>query len=1061
VKPQPALPRPDEAVGANRVGCPAASELEDYLNGWSDDSQSAGVEAHLTACDDCNNLLSKLHLAEDTLLRSLRDTVVDDLAVPGSRLNFAAPQSVENGGTVQATSSRETVDDPDSDVTSFTSETFGPYELLRPLGSGGMGSVFLARHRALSKNVALKTLPFHLADDPELRLRFEREVQCAGKVSHPAIVNTTDAGVQGRIPWLVMDYIDGLDLSRLSRVSGRLQTADACEIVRQAALGLQHAHDLGIVHRDVKPSNLMLDRSGNVRILDFGVARYVNAGQRTLTQTDQLMGTLDYMAPEQATAAHLVDRRADLYALGATLFRLMTGVPPLSAGRDESAVQKLHQITTAFAPPLGDFCPDASPVLCELVAELLSRHPDDRPGKASDVAQRLKPFCVTANLVALLSQAEESLTDCEKQHIRAVEPTCSDPGVLPVRSVARRSGWRSVTRLAIGASIGLLLALPFLNGLTRNTGDNASGGGVPVVAHAVSSGVSFDGFSRATHPRITATIPSIASVKSDLGSLLALSEPNEPGTLHAVHKYLNLLGIGIDHSRPVDVDVLSDLRDVQYIYKLPLAVDPGSRPQRQWKGLLENLDAFGYVARLDRNNPLVALYKSKSESGWLRLRPESESCLLTSATRNTQLLNALRRRIDVSDGIDTAATSTTADAPPPDSLSVLITNSQLSSSDQFQRRVVFRALRHRSHDRTGSDQSGGNMATGASVTSTLTAAAQDMVWREAERLYADSKMANVYLMLDPAARSADVRLIVTPIHGSSLDRSITSPNASVDLFHGVPVSQTSVLSLHSFMPLDAIRQEDMKAVLDAVHDKWTPTKNELQKSDPTRHTTANVILAALVEICRDVIRTGRVNMRVECTGADDGRITMLAAIAVPDARRLNSVVSMLADLHPSNHVKSLTGFPAEYHCYDIDVHLEDCFSEFLLPELRGGFLIAVGSNQVWLATGENATKRLSDGLRITKPDKHTSKLFHGSVRPLVWLQRAAAATESRLQIAPADAEMGDTLNRRAIRSLADNDTVSITVQETTDGMKCVVSCTQGVLRIFAHSVGDFVHKNLR
>jgi len=198
-----------------------------------------------------------------------------------------------------------------------------------------MGAVYLARHTKLDKQVAVKLLPTLPAKMPEFVARFEREMRAAGRLEHPSIVRTTDAGEQDGVHYLVMDAIDGLNLSRIAQAAGTISVADACEVARQAALGLAHAHEHGIVHRDIKPSNLILDGEGQVRILDFGLAQIGlrENGSAEITTVGQLMGTLDYMAPEQAERGGAVDYRADLYSLGATLFRLLSGRPPLAGCR--------------------------------------------------------------------------------------------------------------------------------------------------------------------------------------------------------------------------------------------------------------------------------------------------------------------------------------------------------------------------------------------------------------------------------------------------------------------------------------------------------------------------------------------------------------------------------------------------------------------------------------------------------------------------------------------------------------------------------------------------------
>jgi serine/threonine protein kinase len=194
------------------------------------------------------------------------------------------------------------------------------YKLLAELGKGGMGTVYRALHTKLDREVALKILPAERTKDPEAVDRFQREMKAVGKLEHPHIVRATDAGEQDGTHFLVMEYVEGLDLSELVQVIGPLPVADACEVIRQAAVGLQAAHEHGMVHRDIKPSNLMLAANGRVKILDLGLALLDpqrgdvddEGGGRDLTSDGQIMGTFDYMAPEQAGDSHGVDIRADI-----------------------------------------------------------------------------------------------------------------------------------------------------------------------------------------------------------------------------------------------------------------------------------------------------------------------------------------------------------------------------------------------------------------------------------------------------------------------------------------------------------------------------------------------------------------------------------------------------------------------------------------------------------------------------------------------------------------------------------------------------------------------------
>jgi serine/threonine protein kinase/tetratricopeptide (TPR) repeat protein len=314
------------------------------------------------------------------------------------------------------------------------------YRLLQTLGQGGMGTVYKALHSRLGKHFALKILSPRGGPDPGLAHRFEREMLAAGKLEHPHIVRATDAGEEDGTLFLVMEYVEGLDLGELVRRTGPLPVADACEAARHAALGLQYAHDRGLVHRDIKPSNLMLAAcpaaclsapsalvdppSALVKVLDFGLAllREQHAGSG-LTQSVQTMGTLDYMAPEQASDSHAVDIRADLYSLGCTLYKLLCGAAPFEDARHTGAPQKINAHASEAPAPILRHRPDVPAGVAAVLDKLLAKAPGDRYATPAEAAVALAPFCQGSDLAALLGAARTPaarLPDAEAS--RATDP---------------------------------------------------------------------------------------------------------------------------------------------------------------------------------------------------------------------------------------------------------------------------------------------------------------------------------------------------------------------------------------------------------------------------------------------------------------------------------------------------------------------------------------------------------------------------------------------------------------------------------------------------------------
>jgi tRNA A-37 threonylcarbamoyl transferase component Bud32 len=270
-----------------------------------------------------------------------------------------------------------------------------------------MGLVLKAEHRRMERLVALKVLSPKVTKSPEALRRFQREVKAAARLEHPNIVTAHDADEANGTHFLVMQYIDGTDLSSLVKKSGPLPVDQALDCILQAARGLQYAHEHGVIHRDIKPANLLLDRQGTVKILDMGLARLDTAGdqQDQLTGTGQIMGTVDYMAPEQAMDTKHVDARADVYSLGVTLWYLLTG-RPLYAG--ETAVEKLMAHQTKPIPSLRSGCPAASPKLEAVFAKTVAKKAVDRYQTMQTLIADLEPCrCGTRAAPAVQAAVEE------------------------------------------------------------------------------------------------------------------------------------------------------------------------------------------------------------------------------------------------------------------------------------------------------------------------------------------------------------------------------------------------------------------------------------------------------------------------------------------------------------------------------------------------------------------------------------------------------------------------------------------------------------------------------
>ena len=269
----------------------------------------------------------------------------------------------------------------------------GKYRLLSLLGKGGMSAVYLAEHTLMRRRCAIKVLPAKRVNDSSYLGRFHREAQAVAALDHPNIVRAYDVDheVDGdtELHFLVMEYVEGRSLHEVVQQDGVLPFRLAAEYTRQAAEGLHHAHRAGLVHRDVKPGNLLVDRGGTVKILDLGLARFFGEADDmslTVAHDEKVLGTADYLAPEQALDSHTVDARADLYSLGCTLYFLLTASPPFTEG---SLAQRLLAHQTKSPPPLAEKRPDIPASLAAIAEKLMAKRPGDRYASAAEAAEVL------------------------------------------------------------------------------------------------------------------------------------------------------------------------------------------------------------------------------------------------------------------------------------------------------------------------------------------------------------------------------------------------------------------------------------------------------------------------------------------------------------------------------------------------------------------------------------------------------------------------------------------------------------------------------------------------
>ncbi|MCM2371371.1 serine/threonine-protein kinase [Aporhodopirellula aestuarii] len=263
----------------------------------------------------------------------------------------------------------------------------GAYKLLRPLGRGGMGMVYLGEHQVMKRQMALKVLPPDALKDTRRIERFKEEARASAQLDHINIVRAYDFNEAGNKLYIVMEYVDGIDLHQIVMRDGVMSYDASLDAITQACEGLVHAHERGVIHRDIKPSNLMLRSDGVVKVSDMGLARIGWSEADDSRETKRLLGTADFVAPEQALNSKTVDARADIYSLGCTWYFLLTGSSPF---RGDSVAQRLAKHQTAPIPDVRELRKDCPESLAMLLMRMMAKKPADRPSSAADLLNQLQ-----------------------------------------------------------------------------------------------------------------------------------------------------------------------------------------------------------------------------------------------------------------------------------------------------------------------------------------------------------------------------------------------------------------------------------------------------------------------------------------------------------------------------------------------------------------------------------------------------------------------------------------------------------------------------------------------
>lgn len=460
--------------------CPSDAELRDFSLGKLSLNEADRIADTSDTCAECETFITQVESqSSDRLIDELLGSSGDVRFQNESELQQAIRQ-VESIPTSRADSSGQTVNLQGSNEETKSSDhvaqpvdvpmQFGEYVVTEVLGRGGMGVVYRGHHTRMKRDVAIKVLPVVTLKNQTSDDRFHREVEAAAKLLHPNIVTAFDAGQHGETTYLVMELVDGQDLGALLKEQGPLPIETAIDYIRQAARGLQYAHEQGVVHRDIKPSNLLVDSSGTIKILDLGLASIADGSdsQEQLTQSGQVMGTVDFMAPEQAKETHAATAQSDIYSLGCTLFRLLTGKPLYEC---DTIINKLLAHANNPIPKLTDIRQDVPPELYQVFQKMVAKHPHERQTTMALLIEELDA-CELETRTSM-PRSEFTIVDTgPKDKVRhrksaSGKRTVQNAGETPVQTGRASSVFPRVALGLLGGGIALaaiIMCLPTKNG---------------------------------------------------------------------------------------------------------------------------------------------------------------------------------------------------------------------------------------------------------------------------------------------------------------------------------------------------------------------------------------------------------------------------------------------------------------------------------------------------------------------------------------------------------------------------------------------------------------------
>ena len=985
--------------------CPDSCQLQRLVDGELDEHTEAIVEEHLSACESCRSQMDQWiqstewwQQARSSLQQPQNETTGDEAEI----------------GCLDVLSLLGPTDDPDR------IGRVAEYEVIGIIGRGGMGVVFKAFDPRLNRFVAIKMLLPHLATSGAAKKRFAREGQAAAAVVDDYVLPIYAVAEWQGVPYLVTQYLRGTTLQKRVQTQGPLELKEILRLGMQTARGLAAAHAQGLVHRDVKPSNILLDGSVERAMLtDFGLARAVD--DASITRTGIIAGTPQYMSPEQARGGS-VDARSDLFSLGCVLYFLCTGRPSFRA---DNSYAILRLITDEEPRSIREINPDIPEWLCVVVQKLMAKKAEDRHGSASEVAELLETCLAHVQQPTVVSLPENLLKKNESA------------AILP-RFRQKAAGMLGIITLLTGLCLFLMPdeqpLIPRPAPPARSIADFAQTPVVPVAS------LEFP----AADSRIVTVFPGANHLKTDLKTLVDLTSRTERQQWRNVEGYIDTFFKGLDCDRPVEIQSSIGGAGTSWFW-VPLLIE-----KTPFKGFRENLDSFGYrVAGVKGNRSLYTVTGDPAlfEQGWIRL--DSNALLACVGITNQKArLDLLRQAV-----LEAAPPVTEVDG----SLVFSITNTDHTAEAQEYRRRAFQDYRQQSMKEMAAKNR----------TDIIPAKIRELLmtnWLdEYQLLTAEGSAIFARVNLDREQENkpqATANLSATAIPKTALANSMAQLAKHKDTFVSVAQSESSVLSLRMNAPIADLRKRNLQSLADLLADELLFRLIRIEAQDNENQAAATQFTEGAVQLVKAAIDAGQFNAFVEGSVRND-EPQWIGALVVPNAESSADTLNLIAKIEPGNAVQlNLKKFKG------VSIHSVALAGESLslvqtFFRTDGKFLIGIESNRIWFAAGDNALESLVSQIETLGEPGASSSAFHLNTRLSSVISTLMNVPENDSPSASSSVRLCHEFLRNASRSFfADDDSLTIDVNCAGDRIDASVICDTGILRMLGRQLAKFSKENL-